>query len=716
MPTTTFTSVPYRPSAPLTGNEAPAIYRGQNMLLRGQIGNLFFGAYQGSENLDEPLPLDNLTGVISFSPLSRTLTGAGTLFQDELHIGQMIISVNDVLSIQSIESQTSATLYKFPTTSESGVFGYKARILIPLNTQRASLFWGDVTLTDKGNLVAVGDGTLLINGSILPGDTLLATRRAQIAIYDATTDTYDVVSLGFDDVPTTVNTDVTVLATGGTKSMSPGYYSFRVAYFSDTTDGYGNPTPTLLSGGTIGYQVSATNSLIQIDFTDDIPFRPLPKATGYIIYASAFSGSSDQSKVNAIQGGWFELVRVTFEELVATSDIYTFDYVDSDLSSTLASFDNDTPPDAEFCSLFAGYLNLISTGGKGVDSFGREAATSPGPFIAPMKADNIDAYPASQSVPADKGETIIGYLNAAGRMFPMTANTLQASTPTGLPTSPFTLRPFWQRGFANPWNLMCLDSTLYGFTTKGPFRSIATGDSADASNDFASSVDAQMASWSAGYVFVAYDPKNSAICYFHSACSTNDQGYWETEIYPYSLKINDWMPRILLTETDRDMVVTGVATVHENLCFIAGGRRMGDSSQFDTWNFDSGSGDDVPWYLAWLYQDGGAELTPKIIRKLRARGQFATNPATLLVYGAFPDGAIYIPDLESGMNSVTDSDPIELAVSTSVTSYEVAKRRCKNLLMYTLRISGTSVSDGTQASLDAVHEIAVEVDFAGQMR
>lgn len=690
------------------------------MLLRGSLNDLFYGAYNGSKNLGEYLPTSALTGTITFSPASLTLTGSSTKFQDELHIGQMFTAVNDVLVVQSIQTQTSLTLGRLPTTTGTNVSGHRTRNLFALNTHRASLLWGDGSFTDRGNIIAVGDGALYLDGAVLPGDTLVALRRAKIAIYDATTNTYDVVLLGFDEVPGIVYTDITVNPMDGTKNTSLGYYSFRIAYYSDTTDGYSNPTATMLEAGLDGYQVTVPNSTFNIDFSNDVSNRP-DKATGYIIYASAFAGSSDISKVNAIQGGWFELIRVTFVELAAltTPEVYSFDYIDSDLSSTLASFDNDTPPDAEFVSLFAGYVNLISTGGKGVNTTGREAATSPGPYIAPMKADNIDSYPATSTIVTEKGETIIGYINAAGRMFPMTPNTLQASTPTGLSNaqplvglSPFTLRPFWQRGFASPYNLMCIDDTLYGFTTKGPYRSIATGDSAEASNDFASSVDAQMSQWSPGYVMVAYDPRNSAICYFHSACSTNAEGYWETEIYPYSLKINDWMPRILLTDPTRDMVVTGVATVHNELCFVAGGRRQAMAARFDTWSFDTGDGD-VDYYLAWVYRDEGTEMTPKIVRKLRPKGKFTS--AMLQIFGILPGEEIDGTELEMG-----DSDAAEFTIalddSTFVKQYEVIKTRCKNMLMYTVRIGGTSNGDGTLGSTDQLHEIAVLTDQAGQER
>lgn len=708
---TSITSVPYRPSSPITGNEL-AVYRGQNLLLRGVPGNQFYAAYHGSLNIDEPLPHVALTGTLNLDPTTNIIVGTATTFLDELHIGQMVyIDTDRPLVVNTIQSQTQFTAFLPPTITDATATGYRVPQLTSLDTKRCSLLWGNATLTDRGNIIAVGDGELYLNGAVLQGESLNATRRAQIALYDSTTGNYSVEDLGFDVAPSTTNTAITVVGSGGTKNMSAGYYSFRIAYYSDITNGYGNPTDTLLASGTAGYQITAANSTFLFNF--GATSAPPDKATGYIIYASSFSGSSAISAVNAIQGAWYELRRVPFTEL--SGGVYTgtiaFDYVDNDLDANLVAFDLDPPPDAEWVSLFTGYVNLISTNGQGVNTGDRVNTTSPGAYISPMLADNIDAYPASYKVPTEKGETIIGFLNAAGRMFPMTPNTLQASTPTGLPTAPFTLRPFWMRGFATPESLIFADDTLYGFTTKGPYRSIATGDSAEASNDFAASVNAQMAVWSPGYVKPVFDPRNSCVCYINSACSQNEDGYWESEIYLYSLVIYDWMPRILLTSSTRDMIVTSAATVHNTMYFVAGGRRDGTTAQFDTFAFDEGTGDPVPWYMATTFQDGGVEFTPKVIRKLRPRGSF--TDAKMQIYGVTPDTVVDITDLEAGTNPLYEAN---LTNSTQVTQYPVFKTRIKNVLLTALRLEGTSVSDGTIDSLDSIHEVTLEIDVVGQMR
>jgi len=219
------------------------IYRGQGMLLRGQNvpGGLFYAAYHGSENLNEPLNIDDITGTLALSTASSTIIGTGTLFQDQLHTGQMLY-FGDCrnLVVKDIISQTEMTVWLPPTVNDATATAFRVPNLFALDTKRASLFWGNAVLTDKGNIVAVGDGALQLNGDELAGESLYAERRAQIALYDSAGNTYSVEDIGFDVEPNTANTAITVVGSGGTKNMSAGYYSFRIAYYSDITNGYSN--------------------------------------------------------------------------------------------------------------------------------------------------------------------------------------------------------------------------------------------------------------------------------------------------------------------------------------------------------------------------------------------------------------------------------------------------------------------------------------------
>jgi len=676
------------------------------MILRGLPPRLYYEVYAGSENLNESIPAVALTGTLAFSPASTTVTGSGTLFLSELHVGGQIVKANgEVLSVVQVNSDTEFITGRLPVTTEASVTGYRCPNLFPLDIKRGSQLTGNALHYDRGTILSVGSGTLYVNGAVLPGTSLTASRKPKVALYNAALQNYTVEDIGFTTVPDISNTDITVVGSGGTKNMSLGYYSFRIAYYSDATSGRSNATDVLLSGGTAGYQITAPNSRINIDFSGD---TPPDKADGYIIYGSAFAGQSATSAVNAIQGGWFQIGDVVpFDDIVAGQ--YTFDYVDSDLS-TLVSFDNDPPPDAELFGTLDRYPVLISTNGQGVGNLTRRRSTNPGPYVSPIKAENFDAYPETMKVPTEKGETIIGAISAAGRIFVLTANTLQAVTLTGLPSAPVTCRPFWKRGFQGANNLAFIDDTLYGFTTAGMYRSIAAGDVGSESHVFASDVESQTADWQGSYVFVAHDPKNEQVCFFYSASGLNAQDYWETTVLPFSLRQQQWQPPVVLSSATRDMVVSGVATVNGYLEFIAGGRREGTTDQWDTFRYDTGSGEDVEWYLAFNYTDLGDEYTAKTVRKTRIKGKF--TDANVQVYTISPDSAISIDDLEAGTNPAYE---YALDNSTTVTQYGVNKSRVRNAMMCTARIEGTSNWDG-ESEKDQFHELACEVQVFGQMR
>lgn len=238
------------------------------------------------------------------------------------------------------------------------------------------------------------------------------------------------------------------------------------------------------------------------------------------------------------------------------------------------------------------------------------------------------------------------------------------------------------------------------------FRSIATGDTANEGYEFATDVEQQMAESSGGYVFLAVDPKNQQICVFLSAIRTNDAGYYETDVYPFSPS-QGWQPKITLSDDTRDLIVSGVCSAGSSLYYIAGGRRAGTTNQFDTWQFDSGTST-TDWYATWSYVDSGVEFISKFLHKVRTKGKF-TNGATVQIYAVTPDTEISVEDLENGDNPVVEFD---LDASTEVMQYAVEKMRVRNALMWTVRIYGTS--DDT--NVDEIHEITVDLSVSGQMR
>lgn len=129
-----------------------------------------------------------------------------------------------------------------------------------------------------------------------------------------------------------------------------------------------------------------------------------------------------------------------------------------------------------------------------------------------------------------------------------------------------------------------------------------------------------------------------------------------------------------------------------------------------TYQWDTASSADVAWFLCWSYSDDGAELISKVLRKIRPKGKF--TDATISVYSVTADSVIDVDDLTSGASPLYS---YSLDDSTLRTQYPVQKTKCKNMLMYTIRISGVSNWDGTGLR-DTLEEIALLLDVAGQER
>ena len=134
------------------------------------------------------------------------------------------------------------------------------------------------------------------------------------------------------------------------------------------------------------------------------------------------------------------------------------------------------------------------------------------------------------------------------------------------------------------------------------------------------------------------------------------------------------------------------------------------ATELNTYKWDTASDEPVPYFLAWCFADDGVELTPKVWRKIRAKGKLTS--ASMQVFAVTPDSEIDLTDLETGANALID---IALDDSTEITQYAVNKIRCKNMLMSTVRIDGISTYDGT-GQIDTVQEIAVIGDVSGQER
>jgi hypothetical protein len=206
----------YFPTASRSGNNRPTIFRGENGFVRGFGDNVYFEAYAGSLSLDEDFAGVPLSGTISFSPASRTITGVSTEFQNELHLGQKLMTVlGEVISVEQVLSPTSFIAHELPLTTASGVNAYRLPVLFEIDYMRGVLLSGNALQFDTGTIMAVGSGILYLNGAVL-NSSLSASKQAKIAVYNATANTYTIQTLGFDTVPVGVTATATAPPTAKT--------------------------------------------------------------------------------------------------------------------------------------------------------------------------------------------------------------------------------------------------------------------------------------------------------------------------------------------------------------------------------------------------------------------------------------------------------------------------------------------------------------------
>lgn len=771
----------YIPTVGRSGDNYPTTFRGANGFFRGRGDATYFECYGGSLDLNETLSSVALTGTISFSPSSRTVTGVSTAFLSELHLSQIIMTLaGEILSVKEITDDTHFEAFELPLLTGSGVVGHRMHVLYEVNRKRGTSLSGNVFETDRGNYLGVGSGVFRQNGSALNASFTLS-KSAKIAIYDPNTGTYLIQTLGFNSTPagivptasaaaasktyadTDVNTstdvititahgwttgqavtktnpgtlatpfvanktyyfiktgtdtgkfattlqnataaspvaiDITAAGSGTTtvtpvsKAMPAGDYGIRIAKASTKlgVPSYGNPSEnkvvTLTAGQRISIPLPAMDSAADANDPHD----------AWRIYGTLKNGSADI---------WYFARTVSAADLGTTAaSTYVLEYLDGELSSLaqLISFDNEPPCDAEGIGSVAGYPVLISCQGRSTTT--KTSGTSPGPSIVPFKVNNLAAAPLVRDsgqrseVPTSPPETIIGFYMAAGRLYLLTPNSLPIAVFTADDDFPVATRPFWKTGFSNPYALCFVNGKLYGYTGAGPTRSSEDGAPGSEDQDFAGDVEEILVPWKTERVPVVYDPQNGCVCFCYGGAYKNAAGFWVSVILPLMLRSDSaetFSVPIIISSNTRDMVITGVATVGNNLEFLAGGRNGSGGMDVHTYRFDGGlnSGEAVSYYLAPQFTDGGEEKRPKKIKNPSVRGILQSG--TLGIHGAGADEDIDVATLEAG-NSGSKSGSIAIPDSDGVKIRESLDVEVPHLMSYTIRVDG--VYDGTILDAD----------------
>lgn len=550
---------PYYPSQPLTGDDSSTILIKNNLLTIGQNGRFYEIVYSGEGDLAENLDKVALTGVLTLTENSTTITGTGTLFASECHLGQCISAETSdnswELRPKRIISDTEMEVWKAPDASATNVTGWRLPHIYPINVERGTSLTGNAIKLDKGSFIGAGSGTFRVNGSVLSTSWTLA-RQPSIALFDPATETYTNFPLGMG----TPAAPTLAAVGGGTKNMQAGSYSLVITPSRKQTGGYNNPS---LRADVI----IATDDKIQITF----PAMDIANGqNAWKVWVTPFLATLG-ADLRYLEGPWFYYIEVTDDDVSSGGGTFDIEYYDAEIiNNELVSFNNDAPTDAEFVALLNNTPVWISCQGQGYST--NPTQTSPGPFICPAKPTNIEAAPLELSFSSSPPETILGVVSAQGRLYLLTFNHLQIAQATPDESVPILIRPFWKDGFTNPDQLVFVNGNLYGYPVAGPSRSVGEGDEIEAERDWAAAVASITATWNPGHVVVGYDPFRDMVIYIHSADSRNENGFWRSRMLGYSISQGMWSFSRWITEDDRDQMIGGLATVADHLEILKGGR------------------------------------------------------------------------------------------------------------------------------------------------
>lgn len=694
----------YQPTSPRTGNQGDSgSWRMSNLIVRGRNERqMYWENYSGEGTLNEPFNLVALTGTIGITANSVEVTGTGTLFTQECHLGQKVCAIPGdnsaswLLVVRRIIDDENMVVWKAPDTTLTTLTGWRMPRLYAINDQRGVSLTGNVLKLDKGSFLGVGSGTFYLNGQPLPGVSLALTRRPTIALYNPATGNYSVFQLGM----TTPAAPALAAVAGGTKDMQAGNYSMVITPARKETLGYNNPSNRADVTIATGDQVRVT-------------FPAMDTGNGqnaWIVWVTTYIDTLG-SDLNYLEGPWHRLRLVDDTEVSSAGGILDFEWLDAEVENNeIVSFNNDTPTDAEFVESMNAIPVYISCQGQG--NVVNPAATSPGPFISPSKPNNIEAAPLELVFSSSPPETILGSVTAQGRIYLLTINKLQIAQSTPSDTVPIIIRPFWHDGFANPDQLVFVNGTLYGFPVAGPSRSVGDGDQIEAERDWAEDVaeivlgDGSTGGWNPGQVGTGHDPFDDMVLYIHSADHLNSAGYWTTRILGFGISQNFWVFDGLISSNTQDSIVSGVATVGDRLELLVGGRGAGTPT-VNTVRFDDGVG--TAWMLAPQITDSGVEQRDKVIKSFRAIGKL-TEPK-YAVYGYGPTEQIDVAAIENGTGSKTGLKTLTGTASVSQTARQ--QLNIPNCMAHTVRLSGEWDGEGIK---DRIDEILVEVAEQGIRR
>lgn len=293
------------PTSAFSGEEPPTVIRGENCVIRAQSGRTKIENYLGSKNLSETYDIasESLTGTLSWSAGSDSVSGSGTAFTTALHVGQGLLVGTEPCFVRRIVSDTSFYADRVGQLGQSGVTARYLWTLQELNKQRWVIRRGSAFLRDRKDIIYCGDGTPYLNGSSL---SVTATRRPK-RLQRAVAGTYTDVAIGFDKVP---RPPVVTASTGGWKGMLAGKYSFMFSFWNSVDDSYSNPCGVVKQDGGATDITIAAGGRFGLDLTTTLADMP-SNADGIVIWGSQSGGGvTTTNDSNFASGAWSEVRRM----------------------------------------------------------------------------------------------------------------------------------------------------------------------------------------------------------------------------------------------------------------------------------------------------------------------------------------------------------------------------------------------------------------------
>jgi hypothetical protein len=236
-------------------------------------------------------------------------------------------------------------------------------------------------------------------------------------------------------------------------------------------------------------------------------------------------------------------------------------------------------------------------------------------------------------------------------------------------------------------------------------RSVAGGDDSDVEFKFDADVKNYVADWNCAQVLVRYDPKNKAMVYFFSGAERRN-GHLVTIALPFLVDEGVFNMPIVLSAPDRDFVVSGVATVGQELVFIAGGRTDAGAVEFNTYVFDGGNTETKEWFMCFNYADDTLDTNTKRVHGAAMTARLE-NGAEVKVYGVPENGEFKLTDLKAGTNE--DSSIPFTATTGYLQRKELTASESEPFALYAVRIEGSTNND-TRDTVDRFDELMIQVD------